>query len=336
MLAGFFVLMIACMFQGSFGLGMKNYRPFSWEAFWVIFSIIGILIIPIVWTWIEVPGFFKYILLTPGWILAIAAACGFLWGISSIWYGKGIDNIGMSLTVGINTGVGCSLGSLIPLFILNKIPPANSLSWLLAGMAVMLIGVGVITKAGILKDKESKQDASRVKNDKFVSGLLMALASGFGTAAMNVGYTYASRASALAVEDGINPVSASLIAYVIVFASGGFISNIGYALWVLRKNNTFSDFARPGSSFAWFKALLTGGIWFAALGLYAKSTALLGDLGPVIGWIAFLSGALIISNAWGLKTGEWQGYEKPKKVMLLGNVILVLSVVIVGYANGLA
>lgn len=171
---------------------------------------------------------------------------------------------------------------------------------------------------------------------KFVSGLLMALASGFGTAAINIGYTYASRASALAVANGINPVSASLIAYVIVFASGGFISNIGYALWMLNKNHTFSDFSRPGSSFAWFKALLTGCIWFGALGLYAKSTALLGDLGPVIGWIAFLSGALIISNAWALKTGEWRGYERPKKMMLLGNVVLVLSVAIVGYANGLA
>ncbi len=336
MLAGFIVLMIACMFQGSFGLGMKNYRPFSWEAFWVIFSIIGILIIPIVWTWIEVPGFYQYIAATPPWILAIAAACGFLWGVSAIWYGKGIDCIGMSLTVGINTGVGCSLGSLIPLFILGNMPSSHSLAWLLVGMAVMILGVGIITRAGILKDKESRQDASRIRNPKFVSGLVMALASGFGTAAMNIGYTYASRASSLAVEDGINPVSASLIAYVIVFASGGFISNLGYALWMLNKNNTFSDFSRRGSSFAWFKALLTGGIWFAALGLYAKSTALLGDLGPVIGWIAFLSGALIISNAWGLKTGEWHGYERPKRVMLLGNAVLVLAVVIVGYANGLS
>lgn len=111
MLAGFIVLMIACLFQGSFGLGMKNYRPFSWEAFWIIFSVIGILLIPILWTGIEVPGFLRYILATPTWVLAIAATCGFLWDISAIWYGKDIDSIGLSLTVDINTGVGCSLGS---------------------------------------------------------------------------------------------------------------------------------------------------------------------------------------------------------------------------------
>ncbi len=336
MLTGFTVLLVACLFQGSFGLGMKNYKPFSWEAFWVLFSIIGILIIPIVWTAIEVPNFYKYIFATPGNVLAIAAACGFLWGISAIWYGKGIDSIGMSLTVGINTGVGCSLGSLIPLFILGNIPSANSLTLLLVGMAVMLLGVGVITKAGILRDRESKADAAKPRNDQFVLGLFMALASGFGTAAMNIGYTYASKASSLAVADGVNPVSASLIAYVIVFASGGFVSNLGYAIFLLIKNKTYTDFGRSGSAFAYFKALLTGCIWFAALGLYAKSTALLGSLGPVIGWIAFLSGALIICNAWGLKTGEWQGYQRPKRVLLWGNVVLVLSVIIVGYANGIA
>lgn len=336
MAAGFFVLIAACVFQGSFGLGMKNYRPFSWEAFWVVFSIVGILFFPILWTSIETPGFFKYIRATPGGVLFMAGACGFLWGVSAIWYGKAIDYIGLSLTVGINTGVGCSLGSLIPLFILGNIPEANVMALLLAGMAIMLVGVGIITRAGLLKDKQSKSDISLLHNEKFMSGMIMALASGFGTAAMNVGYTYAGKASALAVADGVAPVSASLIAYVIVFATGGFISNLGYALTILFKNKTYSDFTKPGAGYAYFKAVLTGAIWFAALGLYAKSTALLGALGPVIGWIVFLSLALIISNAWGIKTGEWKGYRKPLMVMNIGNAVLILAVIIVGYANSLA
>ena len=336
MMAGFLVLLVACAFQGSFGLGMKNYKPFSWEAFWVVFSVIGILCFPILWTSIEVPGFSKYIWATPGQVLWVAGGCGFLWGVSAIWYGKAIDYIGLSLTVGINTGVGCSLGSLIPLFILGNIPAADAMTMLLAGMAVMLVGVGVITKAGLLKDKQSKVDASVTLNEKFMVGLVFALLSGFGTAAMNVGYTYAHKASALAVADGVDPVSASLIAYVIVFATGGFLANVGYSLSVLLKNKTYGDYVKKGAGFAYFKAVLTGAIWFAALGLYAKSTALLGDLGPVIGWIVFLSLALVISNFWGLKTGEWKGFKKPCLVMNIGNAILIFSVIIVGYANSLA
>ena len=229
MASGFLVLLIASLFQGSFGLGMKNYKPFSWEAFWVVFSIIGILIFPILWTSIEVPGFSKYIWATPMGTLILAAGCGFLWGVSAIWYGKAIDNIGLSLTVGINTGVGTSLGSLIPLFILDKVPPAGPFAVLLAGMAIMLVGVGVITKAGLMKDAQSKTDDEVSVNDKFMVGLTMALLSGFGTAAMNIGYTFAHQASVLAVTDGVDPVKASLIAYVIVFAGGAFIANLGYA-----------------------------------------------------------------------------------------------------------
>ncbi|WP_319519371.1 L-rhamnose/proton symporter RhaT [uncultured Martelella sp.] len=336
MTAGFLVLIIATLFQGSFGLGMKNYKPFSWEAFWVVFSIVGILCFPILWTSIEVPGFSKYIWQTPVSILLLASGCGFLWGVSAIWYGKAIDNIGLSLTVGINTGVGTSLGSLIPLFILGNIPAAQAFTVLLAGMAVMLVGVGVITKAGLMKDAQSKTDETVVRNDKFMVGMIMALASGFGTAAMNIGYTFAHTASAIAVADGVAPVKASLIAYVIVFAGGAFIANLGYALWVMSKTKTWGDFVKPGAPYAYFKAVLTGAIWFGALGLYAKSTALLGDLGPVIGWIGFMSLALIVSNFWGIKTGEWKGFRRPLGVMNLGNAVLIISVIIVGYANSLA
>ncbi|QJT07570.1 L-rhamnose/proton symporter RhaT [Oceanidesulfovibrio marinus] len=336
MISGFFVLLVASGFQGSFGLGMKNYRPFSWEAFWVVFSVIGILCFPILWTSLEVPHFATYIWATPSSVLWVAAACGFLWGVSAIWYGKSIDYIGLSLTVGINTGVGCSLGALIPLFILNDLPSTNSMVILLLGMAVMLVGVGVITKAGLLKDKQGKTDASVTLNEKFMVGLLFALISGFGTAAINVGYSYAHTASDLAVAAGVNPVSASLIAYVIVFASGGFLANVIYALYILFKNKSYDDFTKKGAGFAYFKAILTGALWFAALGLYGKSAALLGDLGTVIGWIVFLSLALVISNFWGIKTGEWKGFKKPLRVMNIGNAILLISVIIVGYANSLA
>ena len=34
MVVGFALLFAAGIFQGSFGLGYKNYKPFSWAAFW--------------------------------------------------------------------------------------------------------------------------------------------------------------------------------------------------------------------------------------------------------------------------------------------------------------
>lgn len=54
----------------------------------MIFSVVGILIIPILWTSIEVPEFMSYVRETPVKVLGLAALCGLIWGISSMLFGK--------------------------------------------------------------------------------------------------------------------------------------------------------------------------------------------------------------------------------------------------------
>lgn len=248
MIYGFLLLLLACFFQGSFGLGMKKYQPFSWEAFWTIFSLVGILIIPVVWTWIEVPNFFSYIRQTSSDVLWTASFCGFLWGISSIMFGKAIDSIGVSLTYGVNMGISASLGSLIPLFIFGNIPAAGSFTVLLIGAAIMLGGVAVITKAGLLKEKlitASGQGTS--SGSSLTRGLIIASVAGLGSAAMNIGFSYANQAVDIAVADGTAKISASLISWVITL-SGGFVANFAYALILLIKNGTYRDYVAKGQA----------------------------------------------------------------------------------------
>ncbi|OKP96950.1 L-rhamnose/proton symporter RhaT [Paenibacillus sp. P46E] len=336
MIFGFLLLLVACCFQGSFGLGMKKYQPFSWEAFWAVFSLVGILIIPVVWTWMEVPDFLSYIRQTPSDVLWTASFCGFLWGISSIMFGKAIDSIGVSLTYGVNMGISASLGSLIPLFIFGNIPAAGSFTVLLVGTAIMLAGVAVITKAGLLKEKiitASGQGAG--SGSQLTKGLIIASVAGLGSAAMNIGFSYANQTVDIAVAHGTAKISASLISWVITL-SGGFVANFVYAVILLIKNRTYRDYAAKGAGKAYGKALLTAAVWYLALGFYAKATALLGPLGAVVGWLAFNGLSLIISNAWGLKDGEWMGFAAPKKLLLWGNIILILSWVVVGIANSMA
>lgn len=243
MIYGFLLLLAASLFQGSFGLGMKKYQPFSWEAFWVVFSVIGILLIPVGWTWLEVPDFMEYIRQTPAQVLVLASFCGLLWGISSILFGKAVDTIGVSLTYGINMGISASLGSLIPLVIFGNIPPARSFTLLLIGMAVMLAGVVVITKAGLDKDKSGKTQQSErhsghgqggLQGKGLSKGLLMASFAGLGSAAMNIGFSYANQTLDIAARHGVSEVSASLIPWVITL-SGGFVANFAYALYKLIK-----------------------------------------------------------------------------------------------------
>lgn len=336
---GCLVLLLATVFQGSFGICFKKYQPFSWEAFWALFSIIGVLLMPHIWCAIFVPDYFSYLSATPVSTLAIGAAAGFFWGVSSIWYSLAINYIGVSLVTGINLGLSNLLGSLVPMFVLGKFPSTQSLIMLLGGQAILLGGVVVLSKAGFMKNDTApapqESDPKSKKASLFMVGFIMALASGAGSAAINIGGSFSNYPVNLATEAGVTPMYANLLQWPVVFL-GGFIANFGYAVYKLIRNKTYTDYVKPGCAKAYGKVLLTSFVWFAALGVYAMATALLGDFGPVVGWVAFNGLALIIANLWGFKDGEWKGFPKAKNVALIGNAIIIVSLVVVGIANGMA
>ena len=380
--SGFLVLLIATLFQGSFGICFKKYQPFSWEAFWALFSIIGVLLMPHIWCAILIPNYFSYLTSTPWSVLWPGILAGFFWGISSIWYSRAIDYIGVSLVTGINLGLSNLLGSLVPMFILNKYPSPSALVTLLIGQVILMVGVVVLSKAGFIKDSQSKKEAAEVtaapvhsssvaqsaqvmlntaadddpvaqmaamdkadtaakaaKSSKtkslFFMGFIMALASGAGSAAINIGGQFSIYPVNLATQAGVTPMFANLLQWPVVFF-GGFLANFGYAVYKLVKNRTFSDYTKPGCGKAYLKVLLTSFVWFAALGVYAMATSMLGDFGPVVGWVAFNGLALIIANLWGFADKEWKGYTKARNVAIIGNVIIIAALVVVGISNGMA
>ena len=57
----FLLIIIASLFQGSFGLGMKYMNPLKWESWWVVHVFIAMVLFPIIWTFIAVPESFEII-----------------------------------------------------------------------------------------------------------------------------------------------------------------------------------------------------------------------------------------------------------------------------------
>jgi L-rhamnose-H+ transport protein len=303
---------------------------------------------PHIWCAILIPNYFQYLTATPWSVLWPGILAGFFWGISSIWYSRAINYIGVSLVTGINLGLSNLLGSLVPMFILNKYPSASALVTLLVGQAILLVGVVVLSKAGFIKDGQSQNESAVVeqaeetkdaKKNKtkslFFVGFIMALASGAGSAAINIGGQFSIYPVNLAADAGVTPMFANLLQWPIVFF-GGFLANFGYAVYKLVKNRTFSDYTKPSCGKAYLKVLLTSFVWFAALGVYAMATSMLGDFGPVVGWVAFNGLALIIANLWGFADKEWKGYPKARNVAIIGNIIIIAALVVVGVSNGMA
>ncbi|MDH7598905.1 MAG: L-rhamnose/proton symporter RhaT [Sedimentisphaerales bacterium] len=333
------LIILAGLFQGTFGLGMKRFRPLAWEAFWVLFTVIGMVAIPVVWSNLVIPDVSEAISATPGRDLAISVILGGVWGIGALMFGLAINYIGLALAYGITMSLAAAVGSLIPLMTIEGHQSGPAV-WLVVGsIAVMLLGVAILTWAGVLRDKlqaVSGQVIQGIRRGKgFYIGLLFAVLNGLGAAALNVGFTKAQPAATAATRQGALQRNASLAAWVIVLF-GGFLVNLGYSVYLLARNGSHKTFASAGSIKGIIWAVITALLWFAALGGYGQGAALMGRLGPVIGWSMFLGLSLVISSLLGLRDREWEGMKGPVRVLFAGDAVILISVIMLAYANYLA
>lgn len=335
---GFAILLFAGLCQGSFGLGYKNYQPLKWEAFWGVYSLFCV-IVPLSWAWIQVPSFVNYLTSTDLKHIVVPVLCGAIWGISAVGFSKAVTYIGISLVYGLSMGISAVIGSIIPLVSMENKPSLTSIVLLIVGMIVTIAGIAVITKAGIVKIAEQqtveKDSANKDgKAGKAKIGLLLAMLSGFGSGAMNIGFDFASPIGNAIMQDGYGETGASAIQWLLVLL-GGALAGIIYCIIELSKNKTWVSFTYKGSKKRIVILFVTSIVWFAALASYGIATLMLGDMGAVTGWILFNALALIISNLWGIQCGEWKGAKKGKKILLYGNLVLIISWVFIGISNAI-
>ncbi len=324
---------MASFFQGTFGLGMKKVAPLTWEAWWLIYAAVGMVAFPCLWAWAAVPSLWAAMAAAGTRAVFLGALFGFLWGVGGILFGLSVSYIGISLTYGIVMGLAGAMGSLVPLLQGEGLGSAAA-PYVLAGVAFMVLGVAVVAWAGMRRDRAS-QTAVTQGGGRFRSGLIIAVLSGVLSALLNVGFANAMPVARAAEAGGANARNSSLAAWVVVLG-GAFLMNAAYCLFLLIRGRRWRAPASPGSCWnagAW--AVLTGLLWFAALGVYGQGASLMGALGPVIGWPMLLGLALIISNVWAIRAGEWRSAPGPMRIMFAGVAILIAACALLGYSNGL-
>lgn len=328
----FLLVILASFFQGSFGLGMKYMEPLKWEAWWIIHVTVAMIIFPILWAVFAVPNLFQVISNAPTEAVFLGMLFGFLWGVGGILFGKSVPYIGLSLTYGVVMGLAASVGSIIPLMQVEDAFSNPATTYVIIAVVIMLVGVAITAKAGIDRDKligDTKNPSNMIK------GILIAVSCGVLSALLNVGFANATPVALEAEKMGAITRNSSLAAWVVVLL-GAFIMNLGYAVVLLLKNNSWNSFRVPSSGNAYKWAILAGLFWFAALGIYGQGSALMGTMGPIIGWPILLGLSLIISNIWAVRSGEWKDAKKPFQLMLVGLAIIILASGLLGYSNTLS
>ena len=329
---GLLMILVAGAMNGSFAVPMKLTQRWAWENTWLMWTIYGLFIFPPLLTFLTIPDTMAVYRATgPGPVVA-AAACGAGWGISVIFIGLAIEAVGVALSFSIMLGLSAALGSLVPLIYLHsdKIATPQGMT-VLAGLALVLIGVGVCAAAG--KQRETALGAGVAGKPSIIKGLTFCVLGGLGSGLVNLGLVFGAPILKAAEAQGASRVWTPNAAFLPLMLAGGVPSLI-YCSYLIIKNRNANRFRAPGTSSYWILTALMAFLWFGSTILYGAATTNIGQLGTVLGWPVFMSVVVITAAVWGAITGEWRGSgHKPRIVMAVGVGILVVAICVLSYAG---
>ncbi|MCX7714531.1 MAG: hypothetical protein N2171_02225 [Clostridia bacterium] len=314
MLSGLALLLLSGLCQGTFGLGYKQYKPFSWEVFWLVYNVMCIAT-SVLFVFITAPKWYFAFFSIPAIYFLIPLLCGMMWGLSAIGFSKGISMIGMSMVYGLSMGISTVVGSVVPMWMNNSFPKGIAAFFLWCGLGFAILGVLIIAAAGIIR--EHSNNFSKI-------GITLSILSGLGSGAMNIGFNAFNVIKEQYKIIGYTRYYSVSAAQWLPILLGGCITGGVYCFISAFKKKSFSSFKKDGAIHRCIVLFCVSIVWYLALFLYGCAEKNLGEFGSGIGWILFNALSLAVSSAIGLKTGEWEN-KKARKYLLIGSGSLVLS-----------
>lgn len=329
-LVGTLLVLIGGVSTGCFPLPMKFTRNWAWENVWLVYSLVGLLVVPWLVALASIPHLMTVYQTSGLHTLVLTVLFGFAWGVGNVLFGEAIPLVGVALTFAIVAGLCAAVGSLIPLIVQHpeRLAQLSGLVVVL-GVAMTVGGVAILGTAGREREKRLVQSKPRL----FVRGLLLCVASGILGSMLNFSFAFGSGISAEAVKRGVSPSSGSYAIWAVAFV-GGFASNGGYAALKLLRNKSFGHFRKLNSTASGLLSALMGVLFCAGFLLYGQGATLLGVLGPVVGWPVFQATTIMASTAAGAASGEWQGAGKRFIFLnICGLVVLVVAIAVLSVGN---
>ncbi len=341
--------------SGSFYMPYKKVKGWSWESFWIMGGLFSWLIVPPLAAYLTIPGFTEIIKNATGSVLGATYLMGLLWGIGGLTYGLGVRYLGVSLGSSIILGLCSFFGALIPAVYYyfnpaegkDTIADLFSNSWglyVLAGLAVCIIGIIICGRAGMMKDKDLAGAATDASGSEFKVGvgLFVAIVSGVLSACFSFGIEAGNSMGVVANEawKAANPGAGEFLfrnnVIFVVILWGGLTTNLIWCFILNARNKSFGDYTNSKSPLLknYILCALGGTMWFLQFFFYGMGESKLGN--GASSWILHMSFIILVANAWGVFTGEWKGVsKKAKNTIILGIAVIVLSIILVGYGNSL-
>lgn len=341
--------------SGSFYMPYKKVKGWSWESFWIIGGLFSWLIVPPLAAWVTIPDFFNIITSSDSSVIGSTYIMGLLWGIGGLTYGLGVRYLGVALGSSIILGLCSFFGAIVPSIYYyfnpkegkDTIADLLGTSWgqmVMAGLLLCIIGIAICGKAGKMKDDDlghSHKDASGTEY-YFVKGLILAIISGVLSACFSFGIEAGTSMGDVANENwkAVNPGDGEFLfrnnVIFVVILWGGLTTNFIWSIILNAKNKTFGDYTNKQAPLAknYLLCALAGTTWFLQFFFYGMGESKMGN-GPS-SWILHMSFIILAANMWGILSKEWKGVRKQTTTtIIIGILVIIASVVIVGFGNSL-
>ena len=327
---GVLLTLAAGIASGNCMLPAKFARRWPWEAVWLIFSLVSLLVLPWALALFAVRDLSGVYAALPLRAYLAPLIFGAGWGIAQVLFGLSIARLGMALGYAVIVGLGALLGTLVPLFVAHReVVGTKHGVLILSGVALMVDGIAVCARAGLLRERV-KADAVHAQG--YGVALVVAVLCGLMAPMLNYAFAFGQSIAAEAQRHG---TSAEASGYAVwpVALFGGLIPNLAYALWLLRRNGTAACFRKNWLPDAFMGGLM-GLLWMGAFAMYGVSSVYLGSLGTSVGWALFQIFMIMTANLSGLLTGEWRNAPRAAVASLGGGIaLLALATVFIAAGN---
>lgn len=248
-----------------------------------------------------------------------------------VLFGISIRRLGLALAYPIVVGLGALLGTLVSLFFQHREHVGRAIVIpVLAGIVVMLIGIGLSTWAGQVREYGRKAVAIAPLG-RYGAAVLIATLCGILAPMLNYSFAFGQDIALAAVHLGNTEVRAAYAVWPIGLA-GGLLPNVGYSIYLPRRNRTGAFFHLKCLDM--FRAILMAVLWIGAFALYGMSATYLGRFGTSIGWGLFQIFMIMTATLSGVFGGEWKFAPRSARTLLVSSIICLGGVTaLLAYAN---
>lgn len=340
---GLILVTLAGLGTGTMAWPMKKIKDVHFEQFLFVFMLSAVLLCPWIVALTTVPDIGAVIKSVGFKSLLISNLLSICWGIANVLYMISIIKVGAALSGAIMSALGMSVGIIIPMVLKGSGLFSNAPSlmsdagiFIMAGLAVVIIGVILVIIAGLGREKILDGHANDTNTKKssggFVKGLMLVIPSGILSCGLSLAFVYSQGPVIEAVKSqGAGEITANFTVWALGIVGGALINILYPAFLMTRKKTWRLLFSRKDEILYG----TIGGIQFIlAVVFMGRGMVLLGILGASIGFGIQQSMQVVGNQLVGFVSGEWKGVNgKPRKIMYAAIAIILCAVVILAFSN---